>query len=108
MTPPSSNQRRVPLLDSQLQSRRVVELPDDSDAPDTVPKAEKNVSPRAPSRHDGKVIPFPLNPKTINDLPLLKQAARDLAAHLAVVEKRVRQLEEENKKKKAGNPWDLL
>lgn len=99
----------MPLLDSQLQSRRVVELPDDNDALETALKAEANISPRAPSRHDGKVIPFPLDPKTINELPLLKQAARDLAAHLAVVEKRVRQLEEvENKKKKAGNPWDLL
>lgn len=86
-----------------------MELPDDDNNINTVPKAEAKVSPRAPSRHDGKVIPFPLDPKSINDLPLLRQASRDLATHLAVVEKRIRQLEEEeNKRKKAGNPWDLL
>ncbi|OJI99337.1 hypothetical protein ASPVEDRAFT_80948 [Aspergillus versicolor CBS 583.65] len=108
LTPPSRNQRRAPFLDLRLQSRRVVELPDDNTL-NTALETETKTSLRAPSRHDGKVIPFPLDPKSINDLPLLKQASRDLAAHLAVVDKRIRQLEEEEKKrKKAGNPWDLL
>ncbi|RDW79223.1 DUF3716 domain-containing protein [Aspergillus mulundensis] len=64
---------------------------------------------RVPSRHDGKLIPFPLDPSMFNDLSLLKVASADLAAHFSLVERRVNQLEEEElKKKDIVNPWDLL
>ncbi|KAL4903218.1 hypothetical protein BDW74DRAFT_180085 [Aspergillus multicolor] len=76
-------------------------------------KSEMENSPapaqRVSSRHEGKVIPFPLDPSIFNDLALLKVAAVDLAAHFALVERRINQLEEEElKKKDIVNPWDLL
>ncbi|KAF7178528.1 hypothetical protein CNMCM7691_007227 [Aspergillus felis] len=57
------------------------------------------------SRLDGKVVPFPLGPETINDLPLLKQAIKDIVAHLNILHRRVQQLEE---KRRSINPWELV
>lgn len=59
----------------------------------------------ARSRLDGKVVPFPLGPETINDLPLLKQAIKDIVAHLNILHRRVQQLEE---KHQSINPWELV
>jgi glucosamine 6-phosphate synthetase-like amidotransferase/phosphosugar isomerase protein len=94
----------------QSPTSRIVELEDgDNTSVGTkrtnfVAKASKT-----PSRHDGKVIPFPLDPATIGNLPLLKQAAQDLAAHLGVVKARINQLEEEKRREKSTrNPWDLV
>ncbi|KAH1353137.1 hypothetical protein KXV51_006515 [Aspergillus fumigatus] len=57
------------------------------------------------SRLDGKVVPFPLGPETINNLPLLKQAIKDIVAHLNILHRRVQQLEE---KYESINPWELV
>ncbi|KAL4931954.1 uncharacterized protein BDV17DRAFT_288525 [Aspergillus undulatus] len=57
---------------------------------------------RKDRERDGNVIPFPLDPTSINNLPLLKQAAADLSAHFAVVERRIAQLEEEEARARLG------
>ncbi|RHZ63061.1 DUF3716 domain-containing protein [Aspergillus thermomutatus] len=62
-------------------------------------------APAPKSRLDGKVLPFPLGPETINDLPLLKQAIKDTIAHLDILQWRVQQLEE---KRQSINPWELV
>ncbi|RHZ73821.1 hypothetical protein CDV55_104462 [Aspergillus turcosus] len=62
-------------------------------------------TPAARSRLDGKIVPFPLGPETINDLPLLKQAIEDIVAHLNILHRRVQQLEE---KHQSINPWELV
>ncbi|KAL3467767.1 hypothetical protein BJX64DRAFT_247428 [Aspergillus heterothallicus] len=79
-------------------------------------KLEKTPSPkvkteelRTPTRHDGKVIPFPLIPAAIGNLALLKQAAQDLVVHLEVVRARINQLEEaERGRNNTRNPWDFV
>ncbi|CEL08827.1 hypothetical protein ASPCAL11972 [Aspergillus calidoustus] len=94
---------------SQSPAPRIVELEDGDDTSLGTKRTKfKAEGSRTPSRHDGKVIPFPLDPGTIGNLPLLKQAAEDLAAHLAVVKARINQLDEEKRKKTTRNPWDLV
>ncbi|KAL3444934.1 hypothetical protein BJX65DRAFT_310306 [Aspergillus insuetus] len=95
---------------SQSPTPRIVEL---EDGDDTSLGTKRTIfeakGPKTPSRHDGKVIPFPLDPATIGNLPLLKQATQDLAAHLGVVKARINQLEEEERRgKSTRNPWDLV
>ncbi|KAF4219658.1 hypothetical protein CNMCM5878_002717 [Aspergillus fumigatiaffinis] len=68
-------------------------------------KESDSQTPAPRSRLDGKVVPFPLGPETINDLPLLKQAIKDIAAHLNILHRRVQQLEE---KRQSINPWELV
>ncbi|GFF33068.1 hypothetical protein IFM46972_03763 [Aspergillus udagawae] len=78
---------------------------------DIQPNVEEHVkesdsqTPAPRSRLDGKVVPFPLGPETINDLPLLKQAIKDIVAHLNILHRRVQQLEE---KRQSINPWELV
>ncbi|PWY87068.1 hypothetical protein BO94DRAFT_585641 [Aspergillus sclerotioniger CBS 115572] len=60
-------------------------------------------------RLDGDVIPFPLGPETIDNLPLLKQADKEMEMHLDTLKRRIRQLEErENDGDETTNPWDLV
>ncbi|GIJ89342.1 hypothetical protein Asppvi_008280 [Aspergillus pseudoviridinutans] len=68
-------------------------------------KESDSQTPAPRSRLDGKVVPFPLGPETINDLPLLKQAIKDIVAHLNILHRRVQQLEE---KRQSINPWELV
>ncbi|KAF7170060.1 hypothetical protein CNMCM5623_002628 [Aspergillus felis] len=68
-------------------------------------KESDSQTPAPRSRLDGKVVPFPLGPETINDLPLLKQAIKDIVAHLNILHRRVQQLEE---KRRSINPWELV
>ncbi|KAF4155447.1 hypothetical protein CNMCM6936_009025 [Aspergillus lentulus] len=68
-------------------------------------KESDSQTPAPRSRLDGKVVPFPLGPDTINDLPLLKQAIKDIVAHLNILHRRVQQLEE---KRQSINPWELV
>ena len=64
---------------------------------------------RKGSRFDGKVIAFPLGPEAVDDLALLKQAVKDMTMHLAVVERRVKHLQDQKlQKDKEINPWDLV
>ncbi|OOF98355.1 hypothetical protein ASPCADRAFT_3414 [Aspergillus carbonarius ITEM 5010] len=76
---------------------------------DIKPEPDTIMSSPGSCRLDGDVIPFPLGPETIDNLPLLKQAAKEMEMHLDTLKRRVRQLEE---KEKAGcdtiNPWDLV
>ncbi|GIC85785.1 DUF3716 domain-containing protein [Aspergillus udagawae] len=78
---------------------------------DIQPNVEEHVkesdsqTPAPRSRLDGKIVPFPLGPETINDLPLLKQAIKDIVAHLNILHRRVQQLEE---KRQSINPWELV
>ncbi|EAW14516.1 uncharacterized protein ACLA_075550 [Aspergillus clavatus NRRL 1] len=55
---------------------------------------------------DGRVIPFPLGPETIDNLPLLEQAIKDLTGHLETINRRVQQLED--RQRLAMNPWELV
>ncbi|GIJ98043.1 hypothetical protein Aspvir_000152 [Aspergillus viridinutans] len=68
-------------------------------------KESDSQTPAPRSRLDGRVVPFPLGPETINDLPLLKQAIKDIVAHLNILHRRVQQLEE---KRQSINPWELV
>lgn len=61
------------------------------------------------SRLKGRVIPFPLGPETIDDLQLLKIAAKDMIAHLDVINRRIEQLEsKDHDRKEFINPWELV
>ncbi|KAI9930431.1 hypothetical protein MW887_011185 [Aspergillus wentii] len=61
------------------------------------------------SRLKGRVIPFPLGPETIDDLQLLKIAAKDMIAHLDVINRRIEQLESKDRDRKEFiNPWELV
>ncbi|RAL04170.1 DUF3716 domain-containing protein, partial [Aspergillus ibericus CBS 121593] len=74
-------------------------------------KSERDnlMSPSLSCRLDGDVIPFPLGPETIDNLPLLKQAAEEMEVHLETLKRRIRQLEEKDKaQNEAVNPWDLV
>ncbi|PYI04323.1 hypothetical protein BO78DRAFT_471324 [Aspergillus sclerotiicarbonarius CBS 121057] len=60
-------------------------------------------------RLDGDVIPFPLGPETIDNLSLLKQAAKEMEIHLETIKRRIKQLEEKDKAQRdIINPWDLV
>ncbi|KAF7118138.1 hypothetical protein CNMCM5793_007531 [Aspergillus hiratsukae] len=85
-----------------------VPIPIQEDIQTTVQENVKETdsqTPAAKSRLDGKVVPFPLGPETINDLPLLKQAIKDMVAHLNILHRRVQQLEE---KHQSISPWELV
>lgn len=61
------------------------------------------------SRHDGKIIAFPLGEETFYDLAVLREAANDMSSHLKVVRKRIQELElEERQKDEKTNPWDRV
>jgi hypothetical protein len=60
-----------------------------------------------PCRLDGNIVRFPLAPEAIDNLPLLREASKDLTKHLATVQKRIVQLEEKEREK-SMNPWDLV
>ncbi|KAL4903222.1 hypothetical protein BDW74DRAFT_180086 [Aspergillus multicolor] len=60
-----------------------------------------SVGKNAVSRHDGKVLKFPLSKEALFNLSMLRQARREMMAHLQKVERRIAQLE---KNQKAG--WD--
>jgi hypothetical protein len=69
----------------------------DEERPDV--STGQHVAPNAPCRLDGTVVKFPLAPDAINNLALLREASKDLARHLEVVNKRIIQLEEKERKK---------
>ncbi|OJJ67206.1 hypothetical protein ASPBRDRAFT_59199 [Aspergillus brasiliensis CBS 101740] len=63
----------------------------------------------ANSRLDGSILPFPLGPETIDDLPLLRRAAEEMEMHLGTLRRRVRQLEDREKMRDDSvNPWELV
>ncbi|RDW79214.1 DUF3716 domain-containing protein [Aspergillus mulundensis] len=55
---------------------------------------------RAPSLADGNVLPFPLGQDAIRNLPLLTRAQADLENHLAIIEERIRDLQEQERKER--------
>ncbi|PYH96427.1 hypothetical protein BO71DRAFT_471650 [Aspergillus ellipticus CBS 707.79] len=80
------------------------------DTPRSV-KPEPDFPTSTPSacRLDGKVIPFPLGPETIDDLPLLQEAMHEMTVHLEILKRRVKQLEtREQRKGETINPWELV
>ncbi|RAK88327.1 hypothetical protein BO79DRAFT_228874 [Aspergillus costaricaensis CBS 115574] len=61
------------------------------------------------SRLDGSILPFPLGPETIDDLPFLRRALTEMEMHLGTLRRRVRQLEERERMRDDGiNPWELV
>ncbi|RDW79220.1 DUF3716 domain-containing protein [Aspergillus mulundensis] len=62
-----------------------------------------NVGRNLTSRHDGKVLKFPMGKDALFNLPILLQAERDLKAHVERVERRITQLKENEKAS-----WDRL
>lgn len=72
-------------------------------APVAQSSASKSTEHRS-SKFDGKVIPFPLGPDAIDNLPMLKQAIEDLNLHSKVIKRRIEQLQ----KPEQINPWDLV
>ncbi|GLA44193.1 hypothetical protein AnigIFM63309_002629 [Aspergillus niger] len=75
-------------------------------------KSERNdllTSSPGTSRLDGSILPFPLGPETIDDLPFLRQAVTEMEMHLGTLRRRVRQLEDrERVKNNSINPWELV
>ncbi|GLA92940.1 hypothetical protein AtubIFM57143_009919 [Aspergillus tubingensis] len=61
------------------------------------------------SRLDGSILPFPLGPETIDDLPFLRRALTEMEMHLGTLRRRVRQLEDrERMRDRSINPWELV
>ncbi|EHA20252.1 hypothetical protein ASPNIDRAFT_45904 [Aspergillus niger ATCC 1015] len=61
------------------------------------------------SRLDGSILPFPLGPETIDDLPFLRQAVTEMEMHLGILRRRVRQLEDrERVRNNSIDPWELV
>ncbi|KAL2851630.1 hypothetical protein BJY01DRAFT_244963 [Aspergillus pseudoustus] len=77
----------------------------DIERPDVAP-AQPGSSLKS-SKNDGRVVKFPLPLDAVDDLPLLREAFKDLARPLATVDKRIKQLEDKEREKKL-NPWDLI
>ncbi|PYH73309.1 DUF3716 domain-containing protein [Aspergillus vadensis CBS 113365] len=60
------------------------------------------------SRLDGSILPFPLGPETIDDLPFLRRAVTEMEMHLGTL-RRVRQLEDRERMRDTSiNPWELV
>ncbi|KAL4883415.1 hypothetical protein BJY04DRAFT_216239 [Aspergillus karnatakaensis] len=57
---------------------------------------------------DGKFLPFPVGEDKYNDLSFLKRAIVDQKRHLAAVQMRIRELEQEEMEKSMGNPWNRI
>ncbi|KAI9375645.1 hypothetical protein BJX61DRAFT_539657 [Aspergillus egyptiacus] len=111
MPPPMKRQRRDHIIETRRTLRpRAVESVLDGERGNNTATKETSRCPesRTPSRHDGEVVPFPLDPEMINNLPMLKLAAKDLAAHLALVKTRIGQLEKEEVGSGLINPWGLV
>lgn len=61
------------------------------------------------SRLDGSILPFPLGPETIDDLPFLRRAVTEMEMHLGTLRRRVRQLEDRERMRDSSiNPWELV
>ncbi|RAH57920.1 hypothetical protein BO85DRAFT_487745 [Aspergillus piperis CBS 112811] len=61
------------------------------------------------SRLDGRILPFPLGPETIDDLPFLRRAVTEMEMHLGTLRRRVRQLEDRERMRDSSmNPWELV
>lgn len=86
---------------SAKKKRKTRETSDSDHSPDRVE--------RMTSRHDGKIIAFPLGEETFYNLALLREAANDISSHLKVVKKRIQELElEVRQKDERINPWDRV
>ncbi|OJI80877.1 hypothetical protein ABZX51_010918 [Aspergillus tubingensis] len=75
-------------------------------------KSERNdmlTSSPGTSRLDGSILPFPLGPETIDDLPFLRRAVTEMEMHLGTLRRRVRQLEDRERMRDSSiNPWELV